>query len=72
MNIEVGLTIKTCPCGSMYAVPHWVTAYQCPMCAYRKWESLEKRYEVGEDRITHLERVIIGLRGAIKQRKGRP
>lgn len=72
MNIEVGLTVKTCLCGGVYAVPLWmVNNVSCPMCGHR--ERLRLLELIGEksDRIIHLTRVNTSLRGALTVAKRR-
>lgn len=67
--IEVLLTERTCSCGTVYALPHWVVSnYQCPMCASRQVRKLLLVQEGLVEATTRLERVVRGLRGALKQR----
>lgn len=72
INSTITLTIHTCPCGTCYALPHWITvAYKCPMCAHRSYMMLQERYDERYEEKCRLERVVRGLRGALKQGKGR-
>ena len=68
-NIEVGLTVKTCFCGTVYAVPRWVDKNECPMCAFRKYENLSSLYRERGIKIDHLEHVISGLKGSKKRKR---
>ena len=71
-NIEVGLTTKTCSCGGVYAVPHWLTyGYECPMCASRRMETLRREIAELEEDAQRQRRVIAALKGVAK-RKGTP
>ena len=69
ITINVDLSAKTCSCGSVYAVPYWLTGYTCPMCSERKIQTI--RNEKNELRLDNerLGRVIIGLRGALTKKK---
>lgn len=68
VNIEVSLRIKLCPCGTVYAIPYWIeVGYQCPMCANRKYSALQSRFDNVYAEKSRLERVVRGLRGALKQ-----
>ena len=68
VNITVTLTIKTCSCGTLYAVPDWVVAYRCPMCSQRKYEAQRVENENREEEIKRLGRANAALRGVIKKR----
>ena len=69
IDITVTLSLKTCGCGSTYAVPHWLTesAYECPMCAARKYFALESRKNEYWHENEHLKRVIAGMKGVRKK-----
>lgn len=69
VNIEVTLTLHLCSCGTCYALPHWITVgYQCPMCGRQKYERLQERFDEVYQEKSRLERVVRGLRGALKQK----
>lgn len=68
VDIEVTLNVKTCSCGAIYAVPHWMERYRCPLCADRNYRSLLERFDEVNKTKTHLEHVVVGLRGALKRR----
>lgn len=70
INIEVTLTVKTCPCGAIYALPYWIERYRCPMCADQTYRLLQDRFDEIYKNNTRLRRVVIGLRGALKRKKG--
>lgn len=71
VNIGVTLEVHTCSCGTVYALPHWITTgHKCPLCAGRKYAALEKLFDGVYKEKSRLERVVRGLRGALKQRKG--
>ena len=66
MNIEVGLVVKTCFCGGVYAVPHWmVNNVSCPICGSRKRLELVAKNDEQYNQIRHLTRVNASLRGAL-------
>jgi hypothetical protein len=68
---DVSISLKTvnCNCGTVYAIPHWVIIYQCPLCAQRKIDDLDARSSDKWVEIEHLEKVNAGLRGALKRSK---
>lgn len=69
VNVTVSLTVKTCPCGTVYAIPCWLNGgYQCPTCAYRIYDKLQSRFDGVYMEKCRLERVERGLRGAMKQK----
>ena len=67
--VTATLSIKTCSCGSVFAIPNWVSAYRCPMCAQRKWERQNIENEELKAEIRRLTRANAALRGFMK--KGR-
>lgn len=70
-KIEVTLEATTCPCGTVYAVPYWLVAgqFSCPTCSYRKYAELLRRFYESDNKNVHLNRVIVGLRGALGRKK---
>ncbi len=67
--ITVNLVIKTCNYGHVYAIPNWVISkYQCPMCAVKEYELLQKQGENQVEECYRLGRVIRGLRGALNRK----
>jgi hypothetical protein len=68
IEVNVSLAIHTCTCGSLYALPHWMSGHgRCPMCAHRKFEAQGKEIE-------HLEKIVRYMRGTItrlKNKKGK-
>lgn len=69
VNVEITLTLHTCSCGVVYALPHWITsAYQCPMCATQRHQRLEERFDELYKEKSHLERVVRSLRGALTRK----
>ena len=71
MNVEVTLSTKTCNCGAVYAIPHWVNYCQCPMCAKRMLQDLQSRCDDNWDTIQQLRRSNSALRGALTKTKAR-
>jgi hypothetical protein len=68
LNITIALSIKTCSCGTVYAVPNWVQIHSCPMCMDRRIYSLTNEKGSLYKEIDHLKCVNAGLRGALKRR----
>jgi hypothetical protein len=68
-DVSISLKTITCHCGTIYAIPHWVTTYRCPLCAQRAIDDLEVRNSDKWAEIEHLEKVNAGLRGALKRSK---
>ena len=69
ITINVDLSVKTCSCGSVYAVPYWLTSYACPMCSERKTQTIRNEKEGLRFENARLDRVIIGLRGALTKKR---
>jgi len=69
ITINVDLSVKTCSCGSVYAVPYWLTSYACPMCSERKTQTIRDEKSELQLKNARLKRVIIGLRGALTKKK---
>lgn len=71
INIEIVLKTATCHRGHIYAVPWWAHEwkYKCPMCASDEIKELLERVDNLWIEGRHLNRVIIGLRGAITRMK---
>ena len=71
INVEIILSLYTCECGLVYAVPNWMPSYsfQCPACAKRKYLELESKYNQAIENEYHLQKVINGLRGALNRKK---
>lgn len=69
INITVSMNIKTCLCGGIFSIPNWVTSYDCPMCAERKIQQILKERDQAYQRQDHLQKIINGLRGALKRKK---
>ena len=65
IKIEVSLDLKTCNCGTVYAVPDWLSPYRyrCPLCSLITINEKESKNSELQKEIKHLKRVIIGLRG---------
>lgn len=75
VSCTVSLALKTCMCGTVYAVPHWVTSHVCPTCGSRRRLEMQDKIDELYDEIYHLNRVIAGQKGAINKknkRKGKP
>lgn len=72
-NIIVSMTVITCAKGHFYAVPHWVGSanYQCPFCANETVTFKNSLIGQQQRTISHYERVIHGLRGALSRTKRR-
>jgi len=71
MDTNVSLKIIACDCGSVYAVPHWVNRYNCPMCSHRRMEAYEAESRMTEQIIDARNRTIRSLRGALTKAKRR-
>jgi hypothetical protein len=71
INIEVTMEVRTCLCGTCYALPHWIQSYQCPTCAGQKYRALQERFDELYLERNRLKRVVRGLRGAMKIAKRR-
>ena len=69
VDINVSLKTVTCQCGTVYAVPHWINKYDCPLCSYRSKRELLNMVNERDDEIEHIKKVVSGLRGAIKRMK---
>jgi hypothetical protein len=75
INITVGLSIKVCYCGTVYAVPSWMTRYDCPTCASRRLAEKENELRAARNEERRLSLRIFALQGVItkmKARKGAP
>jgi len=69
VDITVSLSVQTCLCGSLYAIPHWVTSSRCPMCFQRKWEAQNVENKKAEEEIRRLGKVNAALRGIIRKKR---
>ena len=69
ITINVDLSVTTCSCGSVYAVPYWLTSYDCPMCSERKIQTICNERDELQFENARLGKVIIGLRGALTKKK---
>lgn len=68
INIEVSLTAHTCPCGSVFATPHWLKySGPCHQCLQRDIQ--DKNGEIINEvhEVNKLNHRIRGLKGAIKR-----
>lgn len=71
LDVTVPLIIKTCDCGTVYAVPNWVPFFkiECPLCAKLQRLTIEKERDGYYEKTLYLKRVIAGLRGARRRPK---
>ncbi len=69
LNIVVTLKTKTCSCGLVYAVPHWVERGKCPMCAERLISEANEKCEEAWEICAEKDRAISSLRGVITKLK---
>jgi predicted RNA-binding Zn-ribbon protein involved in translation (DUF1610 family) len=69
MNVSVTLKIVTCRCGVVYAVPHWVEKYRCPMCADREIVRCQQEVKDLHDLNLNLHRTISALKGALTRKR---
>jgi hypothetical protein len=65
LKVDLILVTHVCPCGTAYALPSWVTAHACPMCAQRRIEDLVAQACVDHGARENLERRIAALKGAL-------
>ena len=64
LQVTVNLTIKTCGCGSLYAIPEWMNFERCPACSGRTIERLNtEKYQ--------LEKSVSALRAVISRMKNK-
>lgn len=71
VKVEATLTVYTCGCGMVYAIPSWLLHHQCPACAERRiQEQLQENAGITEQTIA-LENTIRSLRGALTKAKKR-
>lgn len=70
-DVTVSLTVKTCKCGSVYAVPHWIGDYDhtCPMCAKKQIREANERTQEAYDDGMRKGHQIASLRGVITRLK---
>lgn len=71
VKVEVTLVAHTCNCGTVYAVPSWITFHKCPMCATRKIDELNAELFDTRQKERRLQRTINSLRGALTRAKQR-
>ncbi len=64
--ITVNLVIKTCCCGTVYAIPDWLGNYdyKCPVCSMRAQSIIKSEKHDLQAEVGHLKHVIAGLKGA--------
>lgn len=65
LSITSTLTVKTCTCGLIYAVPSWLEWQECPGCAARRIRELKEYRQDKLEENQHKDRVIASLRGAL-------
>lgn len=73
MGIDVTVALKTVThtCGAFYAVPHWVEAHECPMCARKRSRECDIEIQEKQDTINAKDRTIRSLKGALTKAKRR-
>ena len=69
ISVSVTMAIKTCSCGTLYAVPNWVPSSVCPMCAHRTIKALNEDLQSQNEAQAGLERSISALKGALTKRR---
>jgi hypothetical protein len=70
IDINISLEVKTCCCGTIFAVPHWVQHWRCPLCAQRRLDAMAGEIEELSERVLERDRSISALKGAITKLKG--
>lgn len=69
VSISVNLQLKTCSCGTVFAVPSWAVRYDCPLCGGRERQRLRDHASELDDRIGAMTRTISALRGAATRKR---
>lgn len=69
ISVTATLSIKTCYCGTVFAVPNWIGSdYVCPTCAYRDRNNKNEQEDKLLDEISTLKRANRALRGYIRRK----
>lgn len=72
LNVTLSLSIKTCRCGTVYAIPNWVSSYDCPTCAERSRMAVQDDLDASYIENIRLGHVIASLKGVITKMRRKP